>query len=214
MQDLILANLNLYVWAKDCNFRYLYCNENYARAAGLESPADIIGRKDDEMPWAEQADFFRCGDKTIFEGSGVRVNVQETLVTLDKVADTLVSESQLLNANGNCIGLVGSSIDITGRRLEKKSGYYNAEEERYYLGESFNNTYLTLREIQVLRKALLGYTARQAAESLNLSPKTVEAHIEHIKLKLQATSKGEMIATAIQFGLTQVIALQQCLPKK
>jgi len=212
MKNLILDNLNLFIWAKDQNYRYLYCNENYAKAAGLDSPTDIIGRTDDKMPWFEQADYFRKGDKDVFDGK-VRVNVHEIEVSCDKVRDILVTESQLLNASGQPIGLVGSYIDITGQALIKKTGFYNAAEERYYLGEDFGNAYLTSREIQVLRLLLLGYPARQAGEVLNLSPKTVESHVDKIRVKLQASTKGDIIATAIQFGLTQIIYLK-CLGKK
>jgi len=207
MKDLILDSLHLAVWAKDQNFRYIYCNENYARAAGLDSPGQIVGKTDDQMPWHRLADFFRAGDKTVFDGS-FRINVPEVEIMVDKVADILVTESQLLTRNGKCVGLVGSYIDISGQRLEKKVGYFEDGLKRYYLGSEFNDWYLTLREVQVLKYLLLGYSARQTGEVLCLSAKTVESHIENLKIKLDVSTKGDIIATAIKFGLTQIIYLQ------
>lgn len=207
IKEQVLDSLNLYIWAKDKNFRYLYCNENYARAAGLDSPGEIIGKSDDQMPWRKQADFFREGDQDVFDGK-IRVNVPEVEIMVDKVADILVTESKLLDKSDRFIGIVGSYIDITGNRLEKKEGHFDANTERYYLGDTFNNAYLTWREVEVFKKTLLGYSARQTAEVLKLSPKTIESHIDNIKLKLQASTKGDIIATAIQFGLTQIIYLQ------
>jgi hypothetical protein len=156
MKSLILDHLHLCVWAKDKYFRYLYCNEHYARVAGLDSPNQIKGKTDDQMPWHKQADFFRAGDQGVFDGR-IRINVPEVEITIDKVADILVTENQLLNKQGQCIGLVGSYIDITGQRLEKKTGYFDAQQKRYYLGKEFGTIYLTFREIQVLRYLLLGY---------------------------------------------------------
>lgn len=213
MKETILDNLNLYIWAKDINYKYIYCNENYARAAGLDSPEQIVGRSDDAMPWRKQADFFRKGDFDVFQGKS-RINVPEVEITVNKIADILVTENQLLNKSGKCVGLVGSYIDITGQRLIKKVGYFNDKEGRYYLGPDLDNVYLTLREIEVLKRILLGYSARQIGETIGISRKTVEGYIENLRTKLQSGSKGEIIATAIQFGLTQILYLQTHISKE
>jgi DNA-binding CsgD family transcriptional regulator len=80
---------------------------------------------------------------------------------------------------------------------------------RYYLGDDvFGNAYFTEREIEVFKRLLLGYTAQQIGKILKISAKTIESYIGNIKLKLQAKTKGEIIATAIQFGLTHILYLQ------
>lgn len=207
MKEQVLEQLNLYIWAKDKNYRYLYCNENYARAAGLDSPNQIVGKSDDQMPWRHLADFFKAGDYGVLEGN-TRVNAVEVTDTINKVKDILVTESQLSLNNGKCVGVVGSFVDITGKHLVKKTGFYDAFNHRYYLGaEDFENTYLTEREILIFKRILLGDTAQQAATILKISPKTVEGYIDNIKNKLQAKSRGEIIATAIQFGLTHILYL-------
>lgn len=60
----------------------------------------------------------------------------------------------------------------------------------------------------MFKHILLGFSARQIAEKIKISPKTVESYIDTIRMKLQAKNKGEIIATAIQFGLTQILYLQ------
>jgi DNA-binding CsgD family transcriptional regulator len=90
-----------------------------------------------------------------------------------------------------------------------KMGYYDEATKRYYLdNEVFENVFFSAREIEVFKRLLLGYTAKQTGELLKISPKTVEDYISNIKLKLQAKSKREIIATAIQFGLTHIIHLK------
>lgn len=207
MKEQILNQLNLFIWAKDTTYKYIYCNEHYAEAAGLDSPNQIVGKSDDQLPWYNLADYFKAGDCGVLKGN-VRNNVPEVSETINNIKDILVSENQLLNGNGKCIGIVGSFIDITGRQLVKKTGYYDAHHNRYYLGEEdFNNVYLYGREIEVFKKILLGYSARQIAETVKISNKTVESYIDSIKIKLQAKTKGEIIATAIQFGLTHILYL-------
>lgn len=208
MKEKVLDQLNLYIWAKDKNYRYIYCNEHYAKAAGLDSPTQIIGKSDDQLPWKNLADFFKVGDYGVLQGN-TRINVPEVSDTINGVTDILVTENQLFNNSGKCLGVVGSFVDITGKQIVKKRGRYDAEKKRYYLGKKiFNDAFLTQREVDIFKKLLLGYSAKQIGISLKLSPKTVEGYTDCIKYKLQAKTKGEIIATAIQFGLTHILYLK------
>lgn len=214
MTEQLLNQLNLYIWAKDKHYRYLCCNENYAKAAGLDSPNQIIGKSDEQLPWRNLASLFQAGDYNVLQGHS-RINVPEITNTVNNVTDILVTENKLFS-EGNCVGIVGSFVDITGNQLVKKTGYYDPINKRYYLGDDiFGNAYFTEREIEVFKRLLLGYTAQQMGQILKISPKTIESYIGHIKLKLQAKNKGEIIATAIQFGLTHILYLQnyELIPK-
>jgi DNA-binding CsgD family transcriptional regulator len=203
MQDLVLGSLNIAVWAKDKNFRYLYCNEAYACAAGLDSPQQIKGKSDDEMPWRKLAEHFREGDEAVLNGQ-ICLNVPEVEIMVDHVADILVNESQLLNQSDECIGVVGSFVEINGWKLTPKTGQFDPVSGCYDLGPDFGNAYLTPTETKILKKVLLGYSARQIGEAMYRSPKTIDSHIENLKAKLNASSKGELIAIAIEKGLTYV----------
>jgi PAS domain-containing protein len=65
----IMKQLNVYIWAKDKNYRYIFCNDHYAEAAGLDSPEQIRGKTDDKLPWSKLADFFRVGDYGVLQGN-------------------------------------------------------------------------------------------------------------------------------------------------
>lgn len=203
MQDLVLDCLNIAVWAKDKNFRYLYCNETYARAAGLDSPDQIKGKNDDEMPWRTLAEHFRAGDQAVLNGQ-ICLNAPEVEMMADRVVDILVNESQLLNQRGECIGIVGSFVEMQSQQLMPKIGQLNPISGCYELGPDLGNVYLTPTEVKILKKVLLGHSARQIGEAMFRSPKTIESHIENLKIKLGAGSKGELIAIAIARGLTYV----------
>jgi DNA-binding CsgD family transcriptional regulator len=60
---------------------------------------------------------------------------------------------------------------------------------------------LTAREADVLVLVAEGQTNRQVAESLFLSPKTVELHVSRILDKLGARTRGEAVAKARRSGL-------------
>jgi NarL family two-component system response regulator LiaR len=58
----------------------------------------------------------------------------------------------------------------------------------------------TRREVQVLRELARGSTYREIAESLNLSPHTVEFHLRNLYGKLGAASASEALVSAQRRG--------------
>lgn len=60
---------------------------------------------------------------------------------------------------------------------------------------------LTLREIEVLQLLAKGYTNRQIAEQLSLSPRTVEGHRANLSGKLGLRSRVELVDYAEKHGL-------------
>jgi two-component system, NarL family, response regulator NreC len=60
---------------------------------------------------------------------------------------------------------------------------------------------LTAREIEVLRLLAKGYTNRQIAEQLGISPRTAEGHRANLSSKLGLRSRVELVDYAQQHGL-------------
>jgi two-component system response regulator NreC len=60
---------------------------------------------------------------------------------------------------------------------------------------------LTLREIEVLQLLAKGYTNRQIADQLSLSPRTVEGHRANLSGKLGVRSRVELVEYAEKHGL-------------
>jgi len=65
---------------------------------------------------------------------------------------------------------------------------------------------LSEREMEVLRLIGQGYRPRQIAETLNVSPKTVNSHRENMKRKLELTSTAELDQFAIRWLTEQKAA--------
>jgi DNA-binding NarL/FixJ family response regulator len=60
---------------------------------------------------------------------------------------------------------------------------------------------LTVREIDVLRLLARGFSNKQIAERLVISPKTVANHAEHIYAKINAANRAAAGLFAMQHGL-------------
>lgn len=204
MLNKIFTDLSLYIFAKDKNLKYVFCNENVAEAAGLDSPSQIIGKTDYEIFWKKHADFYRRGDVKAISGQ-VRVNIPEIQTQPKRIANILVTKTQLMDNNENCIGVIGSYIDITGYLLTKKEGKFDLEKQRFYLGEPFDNEYLTRRELEVFRYILYGYTLKKIAILLKISLLTARWYVKSLKIKLQCHSKAEIMSIAIKYGLTYIL---------
>ncbi|HTK71606.1 MAG TPA: helix-turn-helix transcriptional regulator [Croceibacterium sp.] len=58
-------------------------------------------------------------------------------------------------------------------------------------------TGLTRREIQILEFVARGFSAKETALEIGIAPRTVEGHIDTIKLKLRARNRAHMVTNAI-----------------
>lgn len=65
--------------------------------------------------------------------------------------------------------------------------------------EDSAQTWLTVREQQVLEQLVLGKSVRQIADDLDRSPHTVHDHVKSLHRKLGASSRGELIARALGY---------------
>jgi DNA-binding NarL/FixJ family response regulator len=60
---------------------------------------------------------------------------------------------------------------------------------------------LTAREVEVLILLARGMSNRQIAERLVITPKTAGNHVEHIYIKIGASSRAGAAMFAVQHGL-------------
>ncbi|MGB3471874.1 MAG: helix-turn-helix transcriptional regulator [Erythrobacter sp.] len=63
---------------------------------------------------------------------------------------------------------------------------------------------LTHRENEILKFAALGLTSKEIAQRANIAPRTVERHIENIRLKIRAKNRVHLISKAIAMGFLHI----------
>jgi DNA-binding NarL/FixJ family response regulator len=72
------------------------------------------------------------------------------------------------------------------------------------LAERFTQAQLTVRELSVLRLVAEGLNNRAIGERLRISEGTVKVHVAHLFDKLGATSRTDVVATAVRKGLVRM----------
>ena len=71
---------------------------------------------------------------------------------------------------------------------------------------NYDDLHLTHRELQILELIAQGYSAKEVAQAINIAPRTVEGHIDTIRLKLQARNRAHMVAKAVAARMVVVDA--------
>ena len=65
---------------------------------------------------------------------------------------------------------------------------------------------LTHREQQVLELVAGGWSAKQIASQMGIEPRTVEGHIETVRLKMRARNRTHLVTQAVQAGVLKLQA--------
>ncbi len=86
------------------------------------------------------------------------------------------------------------------RRVATKEVQHENVGKPQISGFSFIET-LTPREQEVLEIMKLGWTNRQIAQKLFISPGTVKNHVEHIIAKLEASDRTQAVVRALELGV-------------
>jgi two-component system, NtrC family, sensor kinase len=116
--QLVIDNIPQSIFWKDRNLVYLGCNQNFARAAGLQTPAEIIGKTDQDLPWSEaEAAEYQAGDRTVMETNTPILGKLETQQQADGRQIWIeTNKVPLYNAEGAVVGVLGTLEDITERK--------------------------------------------------------------------------------------------------
>ncbi len=116
--QLVMNNIPQAVFWKDRNLTYLGCNKAFAEDAGLDSPDQIIGKTDYDMPWKSEAELYRADDRSVMEAGQAKLNFEEpqTIPTGDTIW-LRTSKIPMVDADGKVFAVLGMYEDITERKL-------------------------------------------------------------------------------------------------
>jgi PAS domain S-box-containing protein len=157
--DQVLNHIPACVFWKDRESRYLGCNAAFATAAGLESPGEVIGKTDFDLPWSrEQSEGFRANDKAVIRSGTPQLQVEEEPLTASGETNTVLTcKVPLIDATGETVGVLGIYSDITERKQ------------------------LELRVAQSSKMQSLGQLAAGIAHEINTPMQCVVGNVEFLK---------------------------------
>jgi diguanylate cyclase (GGDEF)-like protein/PAS domain S-box-containing protein len=113
----IVHELPDFFFVKDRGSRFVFANPATAASAGLEDPAGLTGKTDFDIWPLEQAREFYEVEQDIMAAGRPRLDMEEFFPPIAGKTDCrLTSKIPLRNADGEVIGLIGISRDITERR--------------------------------------------------------------------------------------------------
>lgn len=115
--QVVLDAFPIRVFWKDRDLNYLGCNRLFAHDAGLDSPAEILGKDDFSMGWAEQAELYRADDRRVMESGEAKLNYEEPQDGPDgKKLWLRTNKIPLRDERGTIIGVMGTYEDITAQK--------------------------------------------------------------------------------------------------
>lgn len=154
----VLDNIPIKVFWKNKDFKFLGCNAAFLKAIGAESEEEVIGKSDFDFEEIEEAEKYRKSDSATMLSGNPRLNYQESQIINGKERWIITSKLPFFDKNGEVIGVVGTSDDIT-KRIEIEKKLKKATEEAIAANLS-KSTFLSnmSHEIRTPMNAILGYS--------------------------------------------------------
>lgn len=213
-KEALLMHLPTCVFWKDMDYATLGGNIAFGKLAGISSLAKLEGLNDHNAPWSKYAELYHKHDEDAYHG--LIYSQLEPMMSHDGYQVMLTEKKPLIDSNGTICGIVGTAMKVDNSLLKafvyeldktttlsKGSAVVIADET--YLEKRVNGAKLSKREIECLYYTLRGYTTKMIGQQLNVSYRTVQTHIEKIKVKFGCRLKSELISLAEDLGLMRFV---------
>lgn len=142
----LLDLLPTYVFVKDTELRFLLANDKCARFMGASSPRELIGKTDVDFYPAKAVADFKSEEYLVLHGTPM-INKEDVRILPDgSLKVLLTSKVPLRNKNGEIVGLVGSSFDITDSKLTENALRESEEWFRSLFEQSIDGIFYSTSE--------------------------------------------------------------------
>ena len=210
---LLMENLPVCVFLKDCSGRITLANSYYLRNFGVTRECDLIGKTDFDFFPKEQAEIYFQAEQEVIKTGQPLLNREEKIpVPGGSTLWMLTSKVALQDAEGRTIGLAGIALDITERKqMEEIQSQLRQSQKMEAIGQlaggvahDFNNILAAIQLLAGMMRddpALSGphrnyvQEIEQAAErAANLTRQLLQFSrkqaMQHRKLNLTEVSTG------------------------
>lgn len=178
-------------------------NEETVRICGFESMQDAIGRTVKAVFHKQSAEAILQNDVIVINRNKMHIT-DDTVSRFDDIEHTAISiKCPWYDSNNKIIGLFGCSIVVGEQSFSRslleisKLGLLSPSQ----IISNHHGIYLSKRETEIAHYLMHGKTAKHIAIILGLSQRTVEKHLEHIKIKMKVSTKSELIEKLMSMKL-------------
>lgn len=182
------------VFCKDKAGTYLAVNRIQL---SMNGNVNMLGKKDSDMHWIEQAPMLQQNDHQIIHSEKFRTFIEPSFMADKKLRTFLSYKFPLKSKSNKTIGIFGMAVLFDDSKLMNtwlfELGFLNPANLL-----TRNNKNLTRREMDCLYYVVRGMTMKQIAASMNLAPKTIEHYLEAIKKKLNCRLRSDLVSHALQ----------------
>lgn len=183
----------------DRNSKHKLLNDESAATCGFLSVKNGIGRSIAENLTFRSAERISNNDLDVVKSKQIKILEEPISYKNHASIEGLAIKVPWYNAKDEIIGIFGCSI-VYG--VHSIPGFLNqimmldllrSSNDTIYMFSTMNGIPITKRERDVLKNTVKGKSAKELGSILNLSKKTIEYHIDNLKLKFGCSSKSELI---------------------
>lgn len=219
--SLLLQNTPSYLFIKDLDSRYVNLSQSMEHDWGINKKY-LIGYSDYDAPWNAFAEQYqhhdhmsrKTGYHDVFEpvplNKNLVVTVRSVKFPIRDNTGTIVGvmgQTQILSSHSNLNESLNALMNV-----DKINFDFSMKSQPSYQVQSYpEKLHFTSRESECLFLLIRGKTAKEIGKFLQISPRTIETYIEKIKLKLNVSSRSQIISKAIELGLLDIIPKQEIL---
>lgn len=195
----IINTLPQHILWKDSKGVFLGCNSAFAKQFGFTTEDKVIGMTDYDFDWSlKLRDKYIKDDREIINTGQAKLNYLEEQRQPDGTVKIVQVTKRPIYENKKIVGVLCVYSDKV--EYNKSSVLPSASQLKQNI-LSNKTIDLSTREREVVAYMAKGLTARETAEILKISVRTVESYIESIKSKLGVSKKIELFKLSLEYGL-------------
>ncbi len=155
----VIDTVPVRIFWKDRDSVYLGCNALFAKDAGMKSPSDIIGKRDTELVWNNEAHHYIEDDRHVITSGEEKIAYEEQQTQIDGSIRWLnTSKVPLKDFKGDTIGVLGTYFDITSQKnamleIQKAKDALSYQAEHDHLTDLPNRILFIDRLNQAIKKS-------------------------------------------------------------
>jgi DNA-binding CsgD family transcriptional regulator len=199
----------LITW-KNQDAEYLGCNKQVLEVTGINSVEAIVGKVDAELPWGINSplQLVKQTDDDVLAGY-VSFVLGKTNIGAKEI-NLLIKKVPLLNIKGHIIGTINYAMQFFPPNLDGilqiiSHSNINISPETIDLIKTVfldvtDTLHLSFKEKECLRYLIEGYSAKEIAKILSLSPRTIEFYTAQLKRKFNCRKLSLLTVKALELG--------------